>query len=203
MSFTLYHQGSLKTDSQVLILLHGRGAKAESMFSLGERLGNEKSYLAAINAPNNTWYPQSFMVEESLNQPFLRNSIEYVAKVIEDLAKIVSYERIYIIGFSQGACLALEVAARHAKKYGGVVAFSGGLIGNPSSEKYKGNFEKTKIFIGNSDRDPFIPLNRSEESKIILESMGAAVTLNVYEGMAHTINEDEIRWVKKNILLTS
>lgn len=203
MSFTVYHQGSLKTDSQALILLHGRGAKAESMFSIGERLGNEKSYLAAINAPNNTWYPHSFMAEESLNEPYLKNSIEAIAKVVEDLAKIVSYERIYIIGFSQGACLALEVAARHAKKYGGVVAFSGALIGTFSPEKYKGNFEKTKIFIGNSDSDPFIPLSRSEESKLILEGMGAHVTLKVYEGMAHTINEDEIHWVKKNILLTS
>lgn len=203
MSFTLYHQGSLKADSQALILLHGRGAGAESMFNLGEELGNEKSYLAALNAPNNTWYPHSFMAEESLNDPYLKNSIEAVAKIIEDLAKIVSYERIYIIGFSQGACLALEVAARHAKKYGGVIAFSGGLIGNLSTEKYKGNFEKTKIFIGNSDIDPYIPLSRSVASKLILERMGAQVILKVYEGMAHTINEDEILSVKKNILLTS
>lgn len=104
------------------------------------------------------------------------------------------------MGFSQGACLALEFAARNAKKYGGIVAFTGGLIGKTLDlNKYRGNLEGTKVFIGTSEDDPYIPLTRAQESKEVLKALGASVTLKVYPGNSHTVTEEEIQWVKKNI----
>jgi phospholipase/carboxylesterase len=198
------HQGPLITKaSKALILLHGRGGTARSILSLADTF-DDHFYVAAPQAPNNTWYPYSFMEDENLNEPFLSSSINSVKDLIDETAKYIPMDQIYIMGFSQGACLTLEVTSRFAEKYGGVIAFTGGLIGSTINEKkYHGNFEGTKVFIGNSDQDPHVPLVRSEQSKELMEKLGADVTLKVYKGMAHTINEDEINWVKKNILFAS
>ena len=105
-----------------------------------------------------------------------------------------------MLGFSQGACLTLEFAALHAQPFGGIIAFTGGLIGDVlEEENYKGDFQHTKVFIGNSDKDPHVPLARSVESKRIMEKLGADVTLTIYPGMLHTVNEDELKWVNENI----
>jgi phospholipase/carboxylesterase len=146
----------------------------------------------APQAPNGIWYPQNFMVEDKLNEPYLSISVENVKNLIDETAKYISKDQIYLMGFSQGACLTLETSARFATKYGGIIAFIGGLIGQ--------KIDETKVFISNSDRDPFVPLVRSEETKEIMEKHGANVTLKVYKGMSHTINEDAIEWVKQNIL---
>lgn len=190
----------LKQAAKALILLHGRGSTALDILSLADLFADESFYIAAPQASRQSWYPHSFMEEEAQNEPWLTSAIETVKKLIEDIAIHIPKDQIYLMGFSQGACLALETSARYATKYGGIVAFTGGLIGKTLDEKkYQGNFAGTKVFIGTSDQDPHVPLVRSEQSKTLIEKMGANVTLKVYAGMAHTINQDEIDWVKKFI----
>lgn len=200
-SYKIIEQGAeIKKASNALLALHGRGGSAFDILRLAHEFCDDTFYLAAPQAVNNSWYPYSFMAEEKTNEPWLTSAVENVKKLIDETSKYIPKSQIYIMGFSQGACLALEVSARYADKYGGVIAFTGGLIGQTLNEKkYRGDFKKTKVFIGNSDIDPHVPLSRSEESKKIMEKLGADVTLKVYAGMAHTINEDEISWVKKNI----
>lgn len=196
------HQGPLVTKaSKALILLHGRGGTAKSVLGLANRLCNDTFYIAAPQATNNTWYPHSFMEEESINEPYLSLSVKGIKDLIDQTARHIPKDKIYILGFSQGACLALEVSTRFATQYGGIIAFTGGLIGsNIHEDKYHGNFEGTKVFISNGDRDPHIPLIRSQQSKDLMEKMDAHVTLKVYENRPHTITEDEIAFVKSHIL---
>lgn len=200
-SYKIIEQGqTIDKASKALLLLHGRGGTALDILNLANEFCDPTFYIAAPQANNNSWYPYSFMSEEKSNEPWLSSAVENVERLIDETAVHIPKSQIYIMGFSQGACLALEVSARFATKYGGVIAFTGGLIGRTlHEEKYKGNFDGTKVFIGNSDRDPHVPLERSEQSKNIMEKLGGAVTLRVYKGMGHTINEDEINWVKKFI----
>ena len=181
---------------KAMILLHGRGGSARDIISLAERFNVENFYIVAPQATNNSWYPYSFLAPEEQNEPWLSSAVEVVKKLIDEIALIIGTENIYIMGFSQGACLALETASRYAVNYAGVIGFTGGLIGdsvNPA--KYSGNFNATKVFIGNSDNDPHVPVERSEQTKVIMESLGANVRLNIYPGMAHTIIKDEIETV--------
>lgn len=200
--YKIVEQGlSLNKASKALILLHGRGGTADDILGLTQEFCDDTFYIAAPQAPNNSWYPYSFMAEEKTNEPWLSSAVESVKRLIDETSKYIPKSQIYIMGFSQGACMALEVSARYAAHYGGVIAFTGGLIGLVlNEEKYRGNFEGTKVFIGNSDRDPHVPLTRSAHSKDIMEKLGADVTLKVYPGMGHTINDDEIHWVKDNIM---
>lgn len=193
-------RGDLAKAKKALILLHGRGATAHDIMGLADVFCDDQFYVAAPQAPDHAWYPHSFIEEESQNEPYLSNSIASVKRLIDKIAKHIDKSQIYLMGFSQGASLSLEVAARFADKYGGVVGFSGGLIGSKISEKkYHGDFAGTKVFIGISEEDPYVPLTRCKESKQVMERLGGDVTLNVYKGAAHTINDDEIHWVKKNI----
>ena len=113
--------------------------------------------------------------------------------LIDEIKPRLPADRLYIMGFSQGACLALEASARYAQHYAGVAAFTGGLIGRKvDASRYRGDFEGTKIFLGTGDTDPYVPLSRTEESGTVLESLGASVTLQVYPGMPHTITAEEI-----------
>lgn len=196
------HQGPLVTKaSKALILLHGRGGTAKGILSLADRLCDDSFYVAAPQATNNTWYPYSFMEEEKTNEPYLSLSVKGIKDLIDQTARYIPKNQIYIMGFSQGACLALEVSARFATRYGGIVAFTGGLIGSHiNTDKYHGDFEETKVFISNGDQDPHIPLIRSEKSKELMEKMNAQVDLKVYENRPHTITEDEVIFVKSNIL---
>lgn len=183
---------------KAIILLHGRGADAEDIISLADEFCDETFYIAAPQATNNAWYPYSFLSPESSNEPWLTSSVQTVKCLLEEISVHIPAKNIYISGFSQGACLALEVSARYAVRYAGIMAFSGGLIGERiKTEKYTGNFEGTKVFIGNSDKDPHIPLSRSQESGDLMELMGADVTLKVYPDMQHTIIQDEIETVRK------
>ncbi len=197
------HQGPpISKASKALIILHGRGGTAQGIMNLADSFSTPQLYIAAPQASHQTWYPHSFMIEENLNEPYLSSSVEVVKRLIDTISASIPLSQTYLMGFSQGACLALEVAARFATKYGGVIAFTGGLIGSViNKKKYHGDFKGTPIFIGTSDQDPHVPLERAQESKIFLEELGAHVTLKVYPGMGHTINEDEILWVKKNIFL--
>jgi phospholipase/carboxylesterase len=190
--------------SKALVLLHGRGDTSLSIAGLAGEFCDDEFHIAVPRAPNGTWYPQSFMAEERLNEPSLSISIANVKYLIDEISAYIPKSNIYVMGFSQGACLALEASTRYAAKYGGVAAFTGGLIGSTINErKYQGSFAGTKVFIGNSDKDPHVPLIRSEQSKEVMEKRGANVTLEVYKGMAHTVSEPEVAWVRKNIFMKS
>lgn len=191
---------TLEKAEKALILLHGRGATSEDILPLADEFADESFFITAPQAPNNSWYPYSFMEDEKRNEPYLTNSLLQITTLIDQITQHIPTQNIYIMGFSQGACLSLEVSSRQATQYGGIVAFTGGLIGHTlDPSRYQGNFAGTKVFIGNSDRDPHVPLTRSQQSKDIMVKLGAVATLKVYPGMSHTINSDEIEWVKKNI----
>ena len=180
-----------------IIVLHGRGGRAEDTITLADEFNDGTFYICAPQAAGNAWYPYSFLGAEEQNEPWLTSAVDRIKRLIEEISVFISVDRIFIMGFSQGACLSLEVAARFATGYGGIAAFSGGLIGEIiRPEKYNGDFKGTKIFIGCSDDDPHIPLSRVEESKDIIQKLGAKVTLKIYPGGGHTILQDEIETVK-------
>lgn len=190
----------LNQATKAIILLHGRGGSAHDIIGLANEFSNEQLYIAAPQATNNSWYPYSFLAREEKNEPWLSSAVEVVKRLIDETAGVLGTENIYLMGFSQGACLTLEVACRFATKYAGVVGFTGGVIGeNINPAKYEGNFEGTKVFIGNSDQDPHVPVERSGKTKEIMENLGAQVLLKIYPNMPHTINQDEIITVKKEI----
>lgn len=184
----------LSKDSKVLILLHGRGGSAEDILSLAPYLHTRDFTLLAPQATNNTWYPYSFLAPPAQNEPWLSSALSLLKEVVDDLyARGVPSQNIYFAGFSQGACLALEFVTRHATLYGGVVAFTGGLIGDKIySENYKGDFQQTPVFIGTSNPDPHVPVERVYATANIMKDMNAAVTEKVYNNMGHTIIHDEM-----------
>ncbi len=186
---------SLKDAKKALILLHGRGARADGFIQITNELDDLPDFVfLAIQAIHNTWYPHSFMAPVAQNQPQLDASLDGIAEVVRNLGEVdIKPKDIYFMGFSQGACLTLEYVAQNAQKYGGVVALTGGLIGQHLDlAKYSGNFEKTPIFIGSSDFDPHVPESRIEESVKILNDMNANVVKKIYKDMGHTINQDEM-----------
>ncbi len=185
---------SLKEADKVLIMIHGRGANALDILGLASHLNVAGYALLAPQATNNTWYPYSFMAKPEQNEPWLSSALDLLQAVVDDIIKQgIAAENIYFLGFSQGACLTLEFVTRHAKKYGGIVAFTGGLIGDQLKlENYKGNFDGTPIFIGTGNPDPHVALERVEDSQRLLEEMNANVTVQVHEGRPHTISQDEI-----------
>ena len=184
----------LEEAEKALIMIHGRGANAHDILSLANYLQVNDFALLAPEATNNTWYPYSFIAPVSQNEPWLSSSLQVVKDLVSDIkAAGITSENIYFLGFSQGACLTLEFVARNAMRYGGVVAFTGGLIGETiRSENYTGNFNNTPVFIGSSNPDPHVPVERVHESTKILKSMNAVVTQKLYIGMGHTISQDEI-----------
>jgi phospholipase/carboxylesterase len=190
---------ALSADSKVLILLHGRGGSAEDILSFATYLQVNDFSLLAPQATNHTWYPYSFLAPPSENEPWLSSAIHLLSELLDELNKKgIPSEHIYFLGFSQGACLALEFPARHATRFGGVVAFTGGLIGDRIyQENYKGDFGNTPIFIGSSNPDPHVPVERVYATTNVLKNMHAAVTEKVYSNMGHTINQDEIEQANK------
>jgi phospholipase/carboxylesterase len=179
--------------SNALILLHGRGGTAENILPLANYFTDGSWYVAAPQATNSQWYPYSFMAPAVRNEPWLSSAIDLVNRLIREITEIVPMENVYLMGFSQGACLSSEVAARSAGRYGGIVAFTGGLIGEePDIEKYSGNFEGTRIYLTNGDNDPHIPQERSRETKRQFLKMGAEVRLDIIPDRDHTITPEEI-----------
>jgi phospholipase/carboxylesterase len=186
----------LTNAKKVLIMVHGRGDNAKAFIGLAGELkvpAEEYAFLA-IQAVGNTWYPYSFMAPVQQNEPALSTSLAGLAQLLDNLTGLnFKPEQLYFLGFSQGACLTLEFCARNARKYGGIIAFTGGLIGQVlDTTLYKGNFGGTPVFIGSSDHDPHVPENRINESETILNGMGAKVIKKIYPGMGHTINQDEL-----------
>ena len=178
----------------VLILIHGRGASAESILELADFLRHPDLAYLAPQAADNTWYPYSFLSPIEKNEPYLSSALRLVGEVVAAVeAAGIAPERIFLGGFSQGACLASEFAARNARRYGGLLIFSGGLIGPDGTPRvYDGSFAETPIFLGCSDIDPHIPLARVQETTEVLERMGGQMDTRVYPRMGHTINRDEL-----------
>ncbi|WP_037576536.1 alpha/beta hydrolase [Sporocytophaga myxococcoides] len=199
----VYRGKKLEEAGKVLIMLHGRGASAEDILSLSSYFKmNDDFAIIAPQATNHTWYPYSFLAEPSRNEPFLSSAIDLLNGIVNDLvSKGIAKENIYILGFSQGACLTLEFVARNATRWGGAIAFTGGLIGDKLyAEKYKGDFAGTPIFIGTSDPDFHVPVQRVKDSTSLLTKMNANVKEIVYKDMGHTIIQEEIDWANKWVL---
>ena len=188
-----------------LVMLHGRGADAEDILGLAGYFDVKEFSLLAPQATNNTWYPYSFMAPPPENEPWLSSALSLLTDVVNDIkAQGISPGNIFFLGFSQGACLTLEFVARNAARYGGVIAFTGGLIGDHIYlENYKGDFEGTPVFIASSDPDPHVPVARINETAEVLEKMNARVTKKIYKDMGHTINQDEIDTANKLIFTLS
>ncbi len=192
---------ALNEATKALIMIHGRGADARDILGLASRLNVSEYALLAPEASNNTWYPYSFLAEPAQNEPWLSSALDLMKETVKEItSQGISAENIYFLGFSQGACLTLEFVVRNAQQFGGVAAFTGGLIGDKiEEENYSGDFNQTPIFIGTGNPDPHVPLDRVNESVSILKKMNAKVELQVYEGRPHTISHDEVemanRWI--------
>jgi phospholipase/carboxylesterase len=186
---------SLDIAGKVLIMVHGRGADANDILSLSGNLNVSGFALIAPEANANSWYPYSFLSPPSLNEPWLSSALDLLKNITDDLnVKGIENERIFFLGFSQGACLTLEYACRHANKYGGIIAFTGGLIGDKIyDENYSGDFSGTRILLASSDPDPHVPVERVNTSSEILLKMNAEVKTILCKGMGHTISSEEIR----------
>lgn len=189
----------LETAKKALVLIHGRGASANSMMGLAAELQLADTAILAPQATNNSWYPYSFMAPGFENQPALNSALEVLDQVVADIQLAgIPKENIFFLGFSQGACLALEYTARNAARYGGIVAFTGGLIGERLvPEHYSGDFGHTPVLITTGDPDPHVPLRRVEDSVNQLKDLNADVTMKVYKGRGHTVQEVEIVLAKE------
>jgi phospholipase/carboxylesterase len=178
----------------VVLLIHGRGATAESMLPLADVLAMPDLCYLAPQAEGQTWYPQSFMAPTAMNEPYLSRALERMAAIIADiLAAGPEASRIGVIGFSQGACLASETVLRNPRPYGFVGVLSGGAIGPPGTPRdYQGSLAGARVFLGCSDHDPHIPLARVKETTAVFSRMGAATAERIYPGSSHGINDDEI-----------
>ena len=181
-----------------VVMLHGRGATAASILALADELRIAQVAYIAPQAASNTWYPFSFLAPIADNEPWLSSALDRVRAALDEcVAAGIPPERTVLLGFSQGACLAAEFAARHARRYGGLAVLSGGLIGPTlRPETYAGDFARTPAFLGCSDVDSHIPADRVRESAALLAGLGAAVTMRFYPGMGHTVNEDELGQVR-------
>jgi predicted esterase len=176
-----------------VVCVHGRGASAADILTVADELQLPDVAYVAPEAAGRTWYPNSFLAPFEDNEPALSSALGVLASLVDDLRGHGAADRIAMLGFSQGACLTLEFAARHARRYAAVVAFSGGVVGPPGTPReYRGSMDGTPVFIGCSDIDPHIPIERVRESGVVFHQLGAQVDLRIYPRMGHTINEDEI-----------
>ncbi len=196
---------SLDIATKVLIMVHGRGADAEDILGLAHDLNVDGFAVIAPEASGHSWYPYSFLSVPSLNEPWLTSSLDLLKEITGDLnVRGFKNENIYFLGFSQGACLALEYTTRNARKYGGIVAFTGGLIGDRIyRENYKSDFLGTRILLASSDPDPHVPVERVSSSSKILTAMNADVKVIFYKGMGHTVSSQEISVANEFIFCSS
>ncbi|SKB82099.1 phospholipase/carboxylesterase [Salegentibacter holothuriorum] len=185
----------LREAEKVLILIHGRGGIAKEFLLLANSLNTPEFAILAPQATDFTWYPNSFLAPAAQNEPAYSSALKVLEELIDDIKETgIASENIYFAGFSQGACLSLEFVTRNAQRFGGVAAFTGGLIGDKiNTENYTGDFNGTPIFIGSGDPDAHVPVERVKESAEILRDMNAKVEIEIYKNRPHTISEDELR----------
>lgn len=206
MSILSLHQGQpvrtagakLETATAAMVMIHGRGATAESILTLVPAIDTPGFAYFAPQAAGNTWYPNSFLSPIPSNEPGITSGLAAIGDLMKRIeAAEIPPERTMLLGFSQGACLSLEYAARHARRYGGIAGLSGGLIGpDDTPRNYPGSFDGTPVFLGCSDVDSHIPAERVRETARVLEKMGAVVTVQLYPAMGHTVNDDEVAHVR-------
>ena len=204
--FTGPHQGqpllvagqSIAQAQAAMIMMHGRGAAAQDILALSAEFRQPSFVYLAPQAAGHSWYPNSFLAPLASNEPGLTSGLAVIADLLDRLSEQnIPAERTMILGFSQGACLSLEFAARNARRYGGLVGLSGGLIGPEGTPRdYPGSLEETPVFLGCSDVDPHIPRARVLESAEVLRRLGGNVTMQLYAGMGHTVNLSEFRIVR-------
>lgn len=177
-----------------LIAIHGRGASAEDILGLAKEIGPAGVAIVAPEAADNTWYPYRFTEPFERNEPYLSSALKRIASLLKEMNESgIPADHIAVVGFSQGACLALESIARNPRRYAAAIGFSGGLIGPPGTRfDYPGSLQGTPVFLGCSDIDAHIPVSRVEETAEALGRLGASVDARIYPGMGHTINRDEI-----------
>ncbi|SRR5579884_616804 len=188
----------LESAKAAMIMMHGRGASAEDILELVREIDQAGFSYLAPQAADHAWYPNSFLAPIASNEPGLSSALAVIASLLEQVKEAgIGRERTMLLGFSQGACLLLEFVARNAQRYGGVVGLSGGLIGPEGTPRdYPGSLEGTPVFLGCSDRDFHIPKRRVELSAEVLQRMGGDVTARLYPHMGHTVNRDELQFVK-------
>jgi phospholipase/carboxylesterase len=188
---------SLERARAAMIMVHGRGASAEDILTLAGLLALPGFAYLAPQAADNTWYPKRFLVPVEENEPWLSSALGRVEDVLSQILRSgISSERTFLLGFSQGACLALEFAARNPRRYGGIAGLSGALIGaEDTPRKATGSLAGTPFFLGCSDTDPHVPKERVDQAAETLRRLGAAVTERLYPDLAHTTNQDEIDFV--------
>lgn len=194
----LLHSGEgLKAAKAAMILVHGRGATAESILTLSRELAVPGFAYLAPQAAGNSWYPNSFLAPIASNEPGLSSALGVLLLVLEKVKEAgIPAERTVWLGFSQGACLVLEFAARHTQRFGGIAGLSGGLIGpDGTARDYPGSLAGTPVFLGCSDIDVHVPLGRVRTSAEVLRRLGGEVTERIYPDMGHTINQDELDFV--------
>ncbi len=184
-----------------VIAIHGRGAGPRDILNLAPMIAAPGVAFLAPAASGGTWYPLGFMSPIVQNEPGITSGISVIHALIDEMvAAGIPIERIVLLGFSQGACLASTAAQRRPARYGGVLVFSGGLIGPPGTAwSEAGAFDGTPVFLGCSDRDAHIPEPRVRESAALFERMGATVSCRIYEGMEHLVNEDEVAFARELI----
>jgi len=184
----------LRTAKAALVLLHGRGGSARDIVSLGEALTLSQVALLAPQAAGHTWYPNSFLAPIPSNEPWLSSAVALVASIVEGCVHAgVPAERVALLGFSQGACLACEVVASHPRRYGALIAFTGGLIGPLGMDlQHDGSLSGTPILLSSGDPDPHVPWSRVEETAQQFGLMGGEVQLQRYPGRSHTVLREEL-----------
>ena len=194
----------LATARLAIVAFHGRGATAADIAGLAAEVAPPGSAIVAPEAVGNTWYPYRFLEPRERNEPWLSSALALVGRIVEGIvAAGVPAERVALLGFSQGACLVSDFAARNPRRYGGLLILSGGLIGPPGTRfAYDGSLAGTPTLVGCSDVDAHIPVERVRQTADALGSMGAAVTLRIYPGMGHTVNQDEVE-VARGLLATA
>ena len=185
----------------VVLLIHGRGASAESILPLADAMAMPDLCYLAPQAEGYSWYPQSFMAPTAANEPYQSRALERIAAIIADiLAAGIDTGKLAVIGFSQGACLTSETVLRNPRAYGFVGILSGGAIGPPGTPRdYQGSLAGARVFLGCSDHDAHIPLARVKETTAVFTRMGAEVTERIYPGSAHGINDDEITFLRAGL----
>ena len=192
---------SLEDARRIVILLHGRGATAESMRGLAEILYGAGTLFLLPQAYSNRWYPQTAFGPLEPNEPDLSSGLQVIDDLITEVVSAgFSKDQVLIGGFSQGACLAAEFVVRNPDRYGGLFVLSGALIGPPDEKRTPdGDLAGTPVFIGGSDVDPWVRKEYFLDAEKVLSSLGASVEMRIYPGMGHVINDDELSYVRKLI----
>lgn len=183
-----------------MILIHGRGSSADQIAGLANAFKNDALAFLAPNATGGAWYPQRFFVPLAQNEPWLTSALGVVDKLVEEIhAAGIPHERIGIAGFSQGACLSLEYAARQPRRYGFVAALSGALIGPLDTSRKHADFLQTPTLVACAEDDAHIPIEFVQKSAAILTSFNASVTKHIFRGSAHTVFPEEVAWLREQV----